>query len=44
MVKFAERFTKLYDILEERIIKAGFIEAGIVYKNILGIYKRESRQ
>ena len=48
---FSDKGRRFYMIVDEKnfssqrgIIKAGFIEAGIVYKDILGIYKRESRQ
>lgn len=49
--RFSDKGRRFYMIVDEKnfssqrgIIKAGFIEAGIVYKDILGIYKRESRQ
>lgn len=44
---FSDKGRGFYMIVDEKnfssqrgIIKAGFIELGVVYKNILGIYKK----
>jgi len=49
--RFSDKGRRFYMIVDEKnfssqrgIIEAGFIEAGVVYKDILGIYKREFRQ